>query len=260
MHTTLYATADEAAASTITSQAGMPAQSETPAIRSKFFSAEAAEALPKLKDLHAKNPGFNKILFKLEGYPKQQEIIFEIKRPLTNAPEQYRRIASFTIQDDGSYLNNDDKQIMPYIVGSSRGFLPGERIVFRFRTADGSIDKEVSGIPAPAIFKDKQGKIAVRAEILSVSPTVYTVDLFTMKEGEEYELKSTSLGETFKAKPTFYSDKPFHYAPAPKGKIQGGHSTLQIKRKSGEVYTMKLPWGTALESYQGGRKHYHYHN
>lgn len=234
-----------------------------PAIRSRFFSAEAVEAIPKLQYLNAKNPGFNKILFKLDGYPVQKEIIFEIRRPLSPKPDLYQQVASFTIQEDGSYLLPDNERV-PFIVGSSRGFLPGERIIFRFRTADGSIDKQISGIPSPAIFRDKKGNIALRAEILSEDPTVYILDLLEMKDGDEYELKTVSLGETVTSKGKYYRSKPLHYSPAPDASGKGGTSLLQVIPRSGdskgEVYTMRLPWGTALEVYQLGGKTYPYHN
>jgi len=233
------------------------AQSGTKII-AKFYSAEAVEAIPKLKPLSDKNPGFHKILFKLEGFPKNQEIVFEFKRPLLPNP-QFQRVLTFTINDDGSY-RTDSGETHYYILGSSRGFYPGERIISRFRAADGSVEQEISGIPQPAIFRDSDNKIAMRAELLSLSPTVYTIDLPTMQEGEEYQLISKSLTETTKSKPKFSSQAPLHYSPAPKTKAKGGIGTLTIKRTSGETYTLALPWGTALEIYQQGAKNYPYHN
>jgi len=227
-------------------------------IRAKFYSVEAVEAIPKLQALCEKNPGFHKILFKLDGFPKNQEIIFEFKRPLM-ANTDFKRVISFTINDDGTYhMENGDN--LQYILGSSRGFLPGERIISRFRTADGSVQQEISGIPQPAIFRDADGNVAMRAEILSLSPTVYTIDLPTMNEGEEYALISTSLSEVTKSKPKYSSAEPLHYSPAPKTKAKGGCGTLAIQRKSVGTYKLSLPWGTALEVYQQGAKNYPYHN
>lgn len=234
-----------------------------PNIATRFYSAEACEAIPKIKHLHAKNPGFNKVLIKLEGFPKQKEILLEIKRPLGPKPDKFEQVASFFIQEDGTYLLPDDEKV-PYIIGTSRGFLPGERIIARFRTTDGSVSAEKSGIPMPAIFKDKNGNLALRAELLSVSPTVYTIDLPKMKDGDEYELQSKCLGETIESKGKYSTSTPMHYSPAPTTNNTGCDSTLVIRVKSGEskgdIYTMKLPWGTALEPYRLGGKSYPYHN
>lgn len=230
-----------------------------PAIRTRFYSAESVEAIPKLKYLNEKNPGFNKILIKVEGFPKHQEIIFEIKRPLGANPDQFQPVASFEIDDDGMYITKD-KQRLPFIVGSSKGFLPGERITLRARTADSSVAKESSGIPSPAIVKDEQGNVTLRAEILSLEPTVYAIDLPKMSEGEEYELISNSLGQTVKSKPKYDSKAPLHYSPVSKTKSGGGKAQLTIKRKSGETYAITLPWGSGLEIYQQGAKNFPYHN
>lgn len=229
-----------------------------PRIYTRFFTADAVQMLPKLKHLKAKDPWFNKILFKVEGYPVEQNLILEVKRLAGANPDQFHPILNFSIQQDGSYVVNDEQK--KNIESSSRGYLPGERVIYRIRTADGSISREISRIPVPVIFEEKEGKIGLWAELLSVSPTVYLIELPTMKEGEEYDLKSTTIGNTIKAKPKFTENKPFHFSPAPKGKSQGGESLLEIRRKSGEVYRVKLPWGTALEAYLDGNHAYHSSN
>lgn len=226
-----------------------------PRIHSRFFSADAVEGLPKLQHLNAKDQGFNKILFKFTGFPINQEIVFETKRLASPLPDTYQQMLTFSIQEDGSLLTADQQQLKS-LVCSSRGFLPGERVIFRARTAEGSIVKEISGIPSPVIVKDKEDKIVIKAELVSFEPTVYILDLPRMKEGEEYELKSTSIGEIVKAKPKFSKEKPLHYSPAVSGNSKGGISVLEIRRKSGELYVIKLPWGTALQPYLKGDKIY----
>lgn len=230
-----------------------------PQLKAKFHSAEAIHILPKLQYLDANDPGFNKVLFTLEGYPKNKDISFEMKRLASKNPDVYQPIVVFSIMDDGTYLTKTQPpQRLNAIIASSHGFLPGERVTYRFRTLDGTVDKEISGIPAPASFKDDHGKVVVRAEMVSVSPTVYTIDFPQMKEGEEYELKATTLGETVTAKPKYTKSKPFHYSPSA-GKSAGGEAIVEIKVKSGDVYSLKLPWGTALEAHLKGKKPHLYH-
>ena len=124
----------------------------------------------------------------------------------------------------------------------------GERVTYRFSVPGRGIVKEVKGIPNPLVFRDKEGHIALRAEIISYEPVVYAIDLPTMKEEEQYQLKTVTLGEIVKAKPVHSAKNPFHFSPsASKGK--GGISTLEVRRKMGDIYYLKLPWGSALNPY-----------
>lgn len=230
-----------------------------PQVTSKFYSAEAIYIIPRLKYLDAADPGFNKLVFTLNGYPKNTPIVADIKRLSSNDPNAFQPLFSFTILDDNSYLiNTQPPQKLNEIVVSSRGFLPGERVTYRFHTTDGSVNKEVSGIPAPLDYKDDSGKVVVRAELLSIDPTAYALDFPQMNEGEEFEIKSSSLGETATATVNYTKEKPFHYSPSA-GKAAGGVAVLEIKVKSGDVYLMKMPWGTALDAHLSGQKPHLYH-
>lgn len=227
-----------------------------PRIHAKYYSADAIQALPRLKVLASQEPEYNKILFKLENYPRHQEIFLEIKRLASVDSKAYESKVAFSIQDDGTMLISNTDQPLQTLICSSSGFLPGESVFYRFRTADGKIDKEISGIPTPAILKDKDHKIVLKAELASLNPTVYTIFLPTMEEGEEYDFKSTSVGDIIKAKPKYTKNKPLRFSPSAKGNSKGGEAILEIRRKSGDIYAIQLPWGTALESYLQGKKVY----
>lgn len=242
--------------STQPSEESTGASTAEPRIKAQYYSSDAIQAIPRLKPLTAQEPEYNKIIFQLKGYPKNKDIVLEIKRLASLNPKAYEKKFSFTIQQDGSMLIANSDQKLRAIISSSRGFLPGERVYYRFRTDDGAIDKEISGIPTPAIVKNKEGKVALKAELLSVNPTIYQIELPVMNEGEEYELKSTSVGEITQAKPKYSEKTPFHYTPAGSNKGKGGDSLLEIHRKNGEVYTITLPWGSALQAYLQGVKAY----
>lgn len=227
-----------------------------PRVKALFYSADAVQAIPRLKALAKQEPQYNKILFKLENFPKNQEIIFENRRLAGIDPKAYEHKVSFIIKDDGSMFIKGTDQRIQTIISSSHGFLPGERVVYRFRTADGAISKEVSGIPSPAVIKDKDYRTILKADLVSISPTVYRISLPTMNEGETYDLKSTSFGETVKAKPRYTKKKPFHFSPGSNSKSKGGEAILEIRRKSGKVYTIVLPWGSSLQGYLVGKKVY----
>ena len=218
-----------------------------PHVESHFFSADSVQAVDKLRQFDAEDPGYNKIVFSLEEFPANELISMEVKRLSGINCEGFQPVMRFSIQEDGSYLTSDNQR-QKYIVSSSKGFLPGERVTYRFSTQDKAIVKEVKGIPNPLVFRDKEGQIALRAEIISYKPAVYAIDLPTMKEEEQYQLKTVTLGEIVKGKPVHSCKNTFHFSPgAAKGK--GGVSTLEVRRKMGDVYYLKLPWGCALEPY-----------
>lgn len=225
-------------------------------IQAQFYSSDAVKALPRLNALTKQDNEYNKILFKLNDFPKNQEIIFEIKRLASNNPKVYVPKFSFIIQDDGTMKIKDSDQIIQTIISSSHGFLPGERVYYRFRTADGMIKKEISGIPTPAEVKDENYQTIIKADLVSVNPTVYKIFLPGLTEGEQYDLKSTSLGETLKAKPKYSKNKPFHLTPGGKNNKKGGDAILEITRKSGKVHAILLPWGSSLNGYFYGNKVY----
>ena len=227
-----------------------------PRVSAKFYSADAIQAIPRLKKLAAQEPEYNKIIFKLEGFPRHQEINFEIKRLASKDPKSFEHKVTFTIDDDGYILISNSGHRLQNLIGSSHGYLPGERVIYRFSTADGTISREISGVPTPAVVKNKDHKVVLRANLVSVNPTVYQIILPGFEEGEEYDFKSTSVGETAKAKPKYVKNKPFLYSPSANSRNKGADAILEIRRKSGQTYSIRLPWGTALEAYQNEKKIY----
>jgi len=227
-----------------------------PRIRAQLYSPDAIQAIERLTPLVKQEPESNKILLKLENFPKKQEILLEVKRLASVDPKAYEHKVSLTIQDDGSMLINGTEQKLQTIISHSSGYLPGERVFYRFRSIDGQVDKEISGISTPAVLRNKNHEIVLKAELASVNPTAYKIFLPMMEDGEQFELKSTSVGDIAKAKPKYAKNKPFLYAPAPNGKSKGGDAILEIKRKTGQVYAIRLPWGSALEGYHNPKKVY----
>lgn len=231
-----------------------PATTSAPRVSAKFYSAEVIQAIPRLKVLAAKEPEHNKIIFRLDNFPKHKEINIDIRRLASKDPAAFEHKVSFTIDDDGSFLINNTDYRLQNLIGSSHGYLPGERVVYRFSTADGTISKEISGVPTPAVVKNKDHKVVLRANLVSLNPTVYQIILPGMADGEEYEFKSTSIGETTKAKPKYSKKKPLLYTPSA-SRGSGGEAILEVKKKSG-TYSIRLPWGTALDAYHNEKKIY----
>lgn len=216
-----------------------------PHVESYFIPAEACKELPRFKSLLEDNPNSNKILFRLQNFPKNQEMMMEVKRTASFKPSTYELLKTFTINDNNAIVGDDQKPI-PALVVSSYGYLPGERATFRFRTTNGSLSKEVSLYPKPLIARDKNTQPALRAELVSLVPTVYQIELLNMKEGEDYEFVSISGGEIVKSKATFHKGVPINYTPAI-GKVKGGTSRVEVRKKSGDVTVISFPWGTELK-------------
>lgn len=228
--------------------------SSEPTVKPTFYNAEEIHESPALMSIRPFEPGHHKVVFELQNFPIHQEIIWEIKHLAGANPEAFQPYMSFSIQDDGTYLTSEQMPMKTLSIGS-KDFLPGERAIFRFRTNDGSISRDVVGFPNPAFYKDKNGTITLSAELVHLSPTVYVIDMPTMEEGEEYAIKTVTIGETSKVKKAKYTRQaPFHFSPSVKGSSKGGDSYFEIERKSGDVYFLKLPWGTALDSHSKPRR------
>lgn len=250
---------EEAIANEVQESPSASPQEETikagPSVKAKYFSAEAVQAIPRLNPLAKQEPEHNKIIFKLENFPKNQDINLDIKRLASKDPNVFEHLVTFIIQDDNSLIIKDTDQRLQNIISSSNGYLPGERVVYRFSTADGSISKEIAGFPNPAMLKNKDHQVVLKAKLVSIEPTAYHILLPKMENGEEYDLKSCSVGDIVKAKPKYSASKPLYYAPS-NGKSKGGDAILEIRKKSGSVYAIRLPWGSSLEGYRTGKKVY----
>lgn len=224
-------------------------------IETYFIQADHTDQLPKLKPLLEKDPGYHKMLFRQIGFPTEKEIVWETKRLASTTPTKYEPDLTFVIHTDGSMETSTGKPLKA-LISTSRGYLPGERVTYRFRAADGSVSDEVTLYPQPIIARDDDGKVLLRAEMTTMIPTTYRIELPQMEEGEEFEIKSTSLGQTLKTKGNYSKKDAVMYMPAVEGHAQGGMARIEIKRKSGDQVAVKLPWGNLLKNYYNGSLSY----
>ncbi len=217
-----------------------------PKVESYLIPAEACKELPRFKALLEEDPKSNKILFRLVNFPKEEQMVLEVKRMASLTPTTYETLKTFTVHEEGVIETGDHKQ-QPALVVTSRGFLPGERATFRFRTLDNTLSKEVSLYPKPMIARDKNGQTALRAELVSIVPTVYQIELLNMKEDEAYLFVSQSGGQIVKSNAHFHTGTPINYTPENDGRLKGGTSRVEIRKKSGDVIVVSFPWGSELQ-------------
>lgn len=222
-----------------------------PVVEAYLVPADAVEKMPKLKSLLSFDKDFNKMVFRLKNFPTDKEVVLEEKRLASLTPSAYTQAMSFTISPDGTIVTSDQKKL-PALVLSGKGFLPGERVTFRFRIVESGQSEEVTLYPTPIVARNKVGEVVLRAELISLIPTVYNIEMPTLKEGEDYEFVSTSLGEVVKSKAKYSKDTPIHYSPEVEGHAKGSTSRLEIKRKSVDPIVVTFPWGTLLKSYLSG--------
>lgn len=67
---------------------------------------------------------------------------------------------------------------------SSEGFIPGEKVTLRLTTSDGKIIEEFALIPCPIQVSSKSGRYSINAELESLNPVLYMIDINGLKEGE----------------------------------------------------------------------------
>lgn len=235
----------------VVSEASPGSIAGTARVEAYFIPACAGEKNPRLKEYLKSDPGFGKLIFSLSGFPVNEEITFEVKRLAALQRSGYEPLMTLRVLPDGTLVTDQNKHVRVIAI-SGRGYLPGERATFRFRTADGRVSSEVAMYPQPIIARDKDGDVTLRAELVSILPTVYNIELPKMPDGEEYELKSISMGEVAKSKAKYNAHVLIHYSPEVQGRAKGSSSRLEIKSKSGGTYVITVPWGTLLKSYLSG--------
>ena len=113
-----------------------------PKVETYLIPAKACKELPRFQALLQEDSQSNKILFRLVRFPKEEQMVLEVKRTASLTPSTYQILKYFVVHGEGIIETGEQKQL-PALVVTALGFLPGERATFRFRTLDNTITKEV---------------------------------------------------------------------------------------------------------------------
>jgi len=206
--------------------------------------AQAPEPKPEVAVVFLKNGSTNsypRVLFHFNGFPKNQEILVSIQRPLV---KKIHQIDSFSINDVREVIssNKSEKEALEM---TAQGFLPGERAKVSFQNKEGQTLVSVSIIPYKISCEIPEEKLALGAELVSIFPlTNYELTLDGVQDGEKLILQSKSGKETIRHELTYKSNNKLAIAPGVLG-VQGGIGEVSIITKKGTL-SLKLPWGSKL--------------
>ena len=165
------------------------AQADNFRLSYETISASEVEKNPKYQNLKQFDPGHHQTIIKIHGLPEAESYILKWERPLLikrMGQREYTKEALIRLKD---FLGEDEL----LLVTSSRGFMPGERVTWTLETQDGkSISEKVAIIPHPIILKIPRDNAKLHAELTSLKPTYYEMNLEGVQEGESLNLKSVS--------------------------------------------------------------------
>ncbi|MGK5594373.1 MAG: hypothetical protein ACSNEK_03325 [Parachlamydiaceae bacterium] len=202
------------------------------------------------KDVDVEYPRY---LFKFNQFPIDDELLVSIQRIAQNPKDDWKPIYKFSIKSNGM-LMNQGKPIGFLLCLSAKGFIPGERVAFRFDACSG-FRQEVSFVPYPLVLKSRMGALLIKAELLSTDPTRYRLEFPGLKLNEIVTISAKCFDHTqgpFKHN----GSEEFIFCPDIDS-FAGGISLLTVGRRTTQKFKLELPWGTALLKQYGTPKIFH---
>ncbi len=227
------------------------ASAVAPRVEMEYIPASQRESDKEIigDESHAKH------LIRLYGFPPGEDLTLAIDRYYVGEPDPLFSEESFRIDKNGIIEGFEKKR--PYIVISSCGFLPGERIGLSIRSADDSIHHKFSLIPHPMYAKSSDGTLVLEAELASLVYNTYTIRIKGFKKGEGYIFESRTGSKLIKENRICYQNESHETVALKVVGQKGGIGTVIIRDEmcSREVM-MKLPWGDRLAPYLIGKTYY----
>ena len=168
-------------------------------------------------------------IYKVTGIPENEELTIS----------RYRHCEDRGFIELDKLKGSDGEGI---IMISSEGFIPGEKATFRLTRSDGMIVEETTLIPCPIQVKSKSGRYSIKAELDSLNPPLYVIDISGLKEGELFYFSPKSDIQM-----SSFSPKVM-YCPWQMKGSKGGYETLTFTFDR-EKIQLKLPYGDKLLSF-----------
>ncbi len=218
------------------------------------FLRASDEALGKKYQILTKtyekyDPGFAKVLLLYETLPGDPPNCFKIKRFAQYNPEGFVDLECGPSSKELLHFRIT-KQLLCFCL-SSRGFLPGEKVVIRLESIDPDVFEELSYYPRPLMIKDESGKILLEATLASIFPTIYSISFPDIPAEEEYEYSTINGMETHHF--TMQNATKTVYIPGVNGRTSG-FGGIELKFKDGTIYNLQLPWGDECIRYLNGER------
>lgn len=128
------------------------------------------------------------------------------------------------------------------------GYIPGLPVVFTFHDLNKNFIEEVTIIPKPLYVESKSDKARIEAKIFSIEPINYEIVMENFGKKEKVLLTSVSGFE--KLSYDVVIENSFTMALMPELITEiGGIAHLTVKRPSGEILKLELPWGMEWAKY-----------
>lgn len=187
----------------------------------------------------------------LKPFPENGTVKIKMKRPIlgiTSYIDAGMFDAKKLISDSKLFGSNE-----PFVILTSRGFLPGERISVLVEADNDYVSNEITLIPFPISSKYVTEKRKVSVELEGILPfTNYKLTFMGWQKEDIVELFSKSGGETSSLKFPMKLGDSFYYSPdLINGKGGKANVTLGLPLTDQRA-TFLLPWGSDLLPYLKG--------
>ncbi|MCB9092669.1 MAG: hypothetical protein H6620_08930 [Halobacteriovoraceae bacterium] len=226
------------------------AQAESFKLSYETISASEIEKNPKYQNLKKFDPGHHQTIIKIHGLPEAESYILKWERPLLikslwqreYTKEVFTRLKDFLVEDE------------LLLFTSSRGFMPGERVIWTLETQDGaSISEKIEFTPHPIVLEAPKEGVKLHAELVNLKPAYYAILIEGIEAFEKLKLRSLSSGEKIEDSFLYTQKIGLLYTPDVIGK-KGGVCDLTLTRQKGTEFRLHLPWGEELIEYLNGSK------
>lgn len=139
-----------------------------------------------------------------------------------------------------------------WFIVSARGYLPGEKVIWRLISERSKEFKEIAFYPRPLVLKKKSGEILAKASLLfSLAVTTYRLDISGIQEEEVFKFLSASKHERIRQ--VLKGPILMDVTPDVIGS-RGGIGELTLSLEDGSSHKVELPWGSELFKYSKGEK------
>lgn len=205
----------------------------------------------KYQSLDSFDAGCHKTILRIHDYPYGKNFVFEWERPLfKKKPAVRRRLTINQLKNNAELIN----ERTPLFVISSRGFLPGEQVMFTLKTADGFVKTKVfNHFPHPLFVRDKADQAGVFAELESIEPTAYSLWLIGFKMNEKLKYTGVSGNDKISAELVYTHPTRCLYVPK-LDFVLGGTALVTVERESGVRLSLPIVWGNEFIPYLKGEK------
>lgn len=201
-----------------------------------------------MMDLYQTDPGFTKWCVLFHDIPGNPPYNFQQKRLSQSLPDRYYPCPGPSSEN---IMESKNCNMATGIMVSSRGYLPGEKIVIRLSAKDAY--REAVFYPRPLLLKKKSGELLAKGTLLCAEPgfTSYDLDVCGIEKHEKYKMVSHSGDETLSH--DLQGPMRIGLAPEVVGLLKG-IAKMQIQLEDGTSYDIELPWGYELLEYKQGKK------